>query len=149
MTAWVSIQASDLDDYQASALVDALRNAALGSDQADPFAALAADRITYIRNRISGRVRTSATPNTVPPELKTCACWLILEAMLGRLGMNPEDIQGKQITRAYRDLEIAGTVDLPISAADDAAQEDVQAGGAMSIVTIPHKQPNRQSMDGL
>ncbi|MDD4736632.1 MAG: hypothetical protein PHP44_11075 [Kiritimatiellae bacterium] len=149
MTAWVTITASDLEDHQASALVDALRNSALGSDQADPFDTLAAGRIAYIRNRISGRVRVSATPNTVPLELKTCACWLIIQTMMGRLQMNPEKVQQDQIDQAYRDLKIAGTEELPITAADDAVQAEVQTPGAISVVTTPHRQPTRHSMDGL
>ena len=150
MTAWLTIKAADLEDYQVSALVEALRSAALGSNQADPFDAIAADRIAYIRNRIAGRVSLSGTASTVPPELKTCACWLILEAMLSRLSMDPEQQQERMISRAYKDLDIAGTPSFPITAPDDAAPEaDVQSGGSISVVTSPYNQPTRHSMDGL
>jgi len=149
MTAWTTISESDLEDYQVAALVEALRTAALGSSQDDPFSEIASDRIAYIRNRIAGRVTLSGTANTVPPELKAQTCWLILESMNNRLGIEPNQSQRDMIKRAYDDLKIAGTKDFAVSSADDAETPEVETGGGFSLANTPTGTITRQDMAGL
>lgn len=135
MAAWINIVVTDLNDYLVGAQVTALRTAALASGQADPFENVMHDRTNYVRARISKRIRISETAYSVPPELKTCACLLIIEAMQGRLNLKLTDDQRGAIARAYKDLDIAATEDLPLSTPDDPVNPEVEAsGGNASVV---------------
>jgi hypothetical protein len=150
MAAWVVIAVKDLEDYLVGAQLNALRTAALATGQADPFPNVMHDRCNYVRNRIASRVMLSATAYSVPPELKTAACWLVLEVMQGRLpALKLSDDQKRQIERAYKDLDIAGKEDLPISAADDAMTPTVQSGGGIERVSTTTRKATRDSLDGL
>lgn len=151
MSAWIVIAATDLDDYLVGAQMTALRSSALAAGQADPFTAVMHDRANYVRNRLAGRVRISETDYAVPPELKGQTCLLIVEAMQGRLPvLKLTEDQRRQVERAYRDLDIAGTVDLPISEPDDPIEADVQQGATnASIVSKPTRVFTRDDMQGL
>jgi hypothetical protein len=123
----VTIAVADLNDYLVAAQMTALRTAALGSGQSDPFTNAMHDRCNYVRNRIAGRVQLSATAYAVPPELKTQTCYLVIEAMQTRLPvLRLTEDQRTAVRRAYDDLAIAGTDDFPISTATDAQDPDVQ-----------------------
>jgi len=149
VAAWRVIVRNDLRDYLVAAQVTAFSTAALGSGQADPFTTVMQDRCNYIRNRISKRISLSATDYAVPPELKTTACALILEAMQTRLPFEFTDAQKRQIDRAYRDLDIAGTEDLPISIPDDPMVAPVQSSGGFQKVRGGPGRFTRQTMRGL
>lgn len=147
---WKIIAATDLNDYQVGAMMDALRTAALAEGQADPFDAIMHARCNYIRNRISKRIQISITPYAVPPELVTCACWLIIESMQTRVpGLSLSEDQKTQITRAYKDLDIAATDDLPVTTPDDPTTPAVQSGNAGKVVQKPSSTLTRDSMRGL
>lgn len=136
MAAWINIVVTDLNDYLVGAQVAALRSAALAAGQSDPFENVMHDRTNYVRARISKRISISETAYSVPPELKTAACMLIIEAMQGRLNLQLTDDQRTAIARAYKDLDIAATDDLPVSTPDDPVEPEVQqAGGNAAIVT--------------
>ena len=136
MAAWITITDTDLNDYLVAAQMNALRSAARAPGQANPFTVIMQDRCNYIRNRISKRITISETAHAVPPELKTCACVLIIEAMAGRLAvaMALTDDQVRMVKRAYADLDIAGTADFPISMPDDPVAPEVQVGGGIKVV---------------
>lgn len=134
MAEWVKITDADLNDYLVGAQMNALRTAALARGQANPFTSIMQDRCNYVRNRISKRIAISATPYAIPPELKTCTCMLIIEAMAGRLAVAvtlTED-QVRMVKRAYDDLDIAGE-DLLISTPDDPITPPVQSGGGITV----------------
>lgn len=141
MAAWINIVVTDLNDYLVGAQVSALRTAALASGQSDPFENVMHDRTNYVRARISKRISISATAYSVPPELKTCACLLIIEAMQGRLNLKLTDDQRSAIARAYKDLDIAATIDLPVSTPDDPVDPVVQAGGSNAVVVAKRERP--------
>lgn len=151
MSAWVVITVADLNRYQVGALVEAVCTAALAEGQANPFDETMHDRCNYIRNRIAKRIQRSLTPYAVPPELKGCAALLTLEALQPRIpGLNLSEDHKTQISRAYKDLDIAGTEDLPISMPDDPETPDVQSGaGSITIVRKPTRIMTRDSMTGL
>jgi hypothetical protein len=151
MKAWITIAVTDLNDYLVAAQLAALRTAALASGQSDPFTNVMHDRADYVRNRISGRVQLSATAYAVPPELKSQTCLLIIEAMQGRIpSLKLSDDQKTQIARAYKDLDIAGTEDLPISTATDSETAAVQQGkSGMTVVRKPSSTLTRDDMAGL
>jgi hypothetical protein len=151
MPAWINITADDLNDYLVAGQMDALRSAALGDGQTDPFERIMQDRCNYVRNRISRRISISATPYAIPPELKTCASILIIEAMSGRLAIAIEltEDQRTMIRRAYSDLEIAATADFPVTLPDDAIAPTVQSGGGVSVVSKSTRQATGATMRGL
>jgi len=152
MTTWLTIAATDLNDLLVGAQTTALRTAALASGQVDPFTNVMHLRCNYVRNRISGRVSLSATAYAVPPELKEQTCLLILESLQTRLpSLKLTEDQSRRIARAYKDLDIAGTVDLPISTADDAETPVVEKekSGKMTIVSKPTSTLSKSSFEGL
>jgi hypothetical protein len=151
MSAWVVITKADLNNCNIAAVNDALSEEALAEGQADPFDDVMHARADYVRNRICGRVTLSATPYSVPPELLIQATWIVLETMIARLGLALELTKDQlgMITRAYKDLDIAGTEDLPISAPDDAAAADVQQQGGIRVVSKRTRTITGRTMDGL
>jgi hypothetical protein len=147
---WIVPTKSDLDTYLVGAQAMAVRTAALAPGQSDTFAAVMQDRCNYVRNRISRRIQISATAYAIPPELKTTTLWLIIEALQGRLPtLALSEDQRRMIDRAYRDLEIAGTDDLPVSTPDDPTSPSVQASGGIEVVREPTRRLTRESLDGL
>lgn len=150
MSAWIVITAADLNDYLVAAQASAVRTAALATGQSDPFANVMHDRCNYIRNRISKSVQISATAYAVPPELKTCACWLVIEALQTRLPpLRLTEDQKNLITRAYKDLDIAATDDLPVSIPDDPVSPSVNPGTSFQQVSKPTRVAIRAKLDGL
>jgi hypothetical protein len=146
---WIIITKAHLADYLVGAQLDALSTAALGDGQADPFAAAMPDRCTYVRNRIAGRCQLSATAHAIPPELKTQACFLIIEAMQVRLMLELTDDQKTMIRRAYTDLDLAGTDDLPVSTPDDPIDAAVQSATKVQQVGKPTRNATRSKLSGL
>jgi len=145
---WIVITKAHMADYLVGAQLDALSTAALGDGQADPFDVSMQDRCTYVRNRIAGRCQLSATAYAVPPELKTQAFLLIIEAMQGRLMLPLNDDQKSMIRRAYTDLDIAGTLDLPISDPTDPIDAAVQAPTSPSM-RAKTRRYTREDQDGI
>jgi hypothetical protein len=153
--AWVTVAATDLDTYLTGLKTDALRTAALADNQPDPFLAASVDVIERIRNKVkSARGTTvSATANTIPPELKTAACWLILEAMNARIGLSrsiqlTED-QKELIRKAEKDLDAIVKGDLVVSAPTDPEAVNVQSGGNIKVVRSSTRVYTRDAMNGL
>ena len=152
MSTWVTLSATDLDDVLVAAQSAALRSSALAVGQADPFAVVMQDRCNYIRNRLAGRVQISATPYAVPPELRSQALFLILESLQARLApaLKLKDDQVSLIKRAYADLDLAGTEDLPITTPDDPSSASAQQqSGNISVVSKPARSDSRASYSGL
>lgn len=150
MASWLTITESDLRDYLVAGQLAALQNAALGGGQTPPFERIMPDRVMYVRNRIAGRVKVSATPLTIPPELKTQTALLTIEALSVRLsiGLELTEDQKTMIKRAYADLDIAGTEDFPISDADDAIEAPVQSPGGIAWGG-PKRRATRDNLRGL
>ena len=150
MSAWIVITAAHLDDYLLAQQAAAIRTLALADGQADRFSPLMQDRCNYVRNRISKRLQISLTPYAVPPELKTCACLLIIEAMqAGFPVLKLSEDQKTMIARAYKALDIAATDDLPISIPDDPINPVVQATGGIEQATTPDRNVYRRKLRGL
>lgn len=144
--AWINIVATDLDQYLVGAQATALREVALADGQADPFAATMQDRCNYIRNRIAGVCTLDTTAYSVPPELKTVAVLLVIEAMQGRLLLALTDDQRRMIDRSYKDLDLAADGNLRISSAADAAAAPQAARPAFNSRTLVS---TRDQQDGL
>lgn len=149
MASWITIASADLEDYLMAPQLAVLRTAVLGETQSDPFTNVMQARCNYVRNRIAGRSQISATAYSVPPELKDQTCWLILEKLSVRIPvLKLTQDQRDQVARAYKDLDIAGTEDLPISAPDDAETLESASGAAPSFTdTTPNF--SREAQDGI
>lgn len=87
MASWIEIKVEDLYDYLVSSQVEALRKRTLAVGQDDPLIDIIHDITSRIRAEISGNVRNllSANKNEIPPNLKSAACYLILECAQTRL----------------------------------------------------------------
>jgi hypothetical protein len=139
MPAWLTISLTDLDDYLVGAQVAALNSAALAPGQSDRFTRVMTDMVNRVRAKIEScpRNHISATPLTIPPELKWAACYLIIEAMqAGVPGLKLTDDQRNQISRAADQLNrIADCKEVVSIPADPLVPADVQRGGQIKVVT--------------
>jgi hypothetical protein len=139
MSTWVTIAADDLRDYTVAAKLTALRTAALGSGQSDPFANVMEDVINTIRVQIQSKYpnHVSETALSIPPEMKTHVCWLIIRAMQARLpGLNftPAEEQMIEAAQEYVDRVARGIY--TVSKADDPElPRDVQNNTGVERVT--------------
>lgn len=138
MPSWITISLTDLNDYLVGAQVNALNSSALAGGQSDRFTHVMTDMVNRIRAKIEGcpRNHISATPLTVPPELKWVACHLIIEAMqAGIPGLKLTDDQRNQITRANDQLtRIADCKEVVSLPPDPLTPVDVQRGGETRLV---------------
>lgn len=147
---WIVIRLEDLADYLLGPQLDALNSMALGSGQTEAFTAVMHDRAAYVINRISRRLTISATPYAIPPELKTQVCLLIIEAMQTRLTLELTNDQKTVIARAYKDLDIAGTAEFPISdPADPVASAAFPISGHAKIIRPAAGSLSRDSLRGM
>jgi len=139
MPAWLTIELSDLNDYLVGAQVTALNSAALANSQSDRFTNIMADMVNRIRTKIEGcpRNHISATPLTVPPELKWVACYLIIEAMQAAVpGLKLTEDQRNQIAKAGEQLTRVADCKEVVSLPDDPLTPvDVQRGGQAQLVS--------------
>ena len=153
MPAWIIIAVADLDDYLVAAQMAALRNAALGGAQTDPFSRVMPDIIGRMRMKIASceHNQLSATPNSIPPELKWAACYLIIEAMQTRLpGLKITEEQRTQIEDAKRQLDrIADCKDEVTAPNDPLDPSGIQRGGNIELVTKTPRTATNDSLNGL
>lgn len=98
MTNWIQITTADLEDYLVAAQLTALRERALGDSQDDPLPQIISDISARVRAEIASHPhnRLSSTPESIAPELKSAACYLIIESAQARIpyfGMTEEQIR--------------------------------------------------------
>ena len=137
MSAWLTISLADLNDYLVGAQVAALNSTALAAGQSARFTNIMTDMVNRIRVKIEGcpRNHVSATPLTVPPELKWAACYLIIEALqAGIPGLRLTDDQRNQIARANDQLtRVADGQEVVSIPSDPLTPVDVQRGGQTQL----------------
>jgi hypothetical protein len=153
-TTWIVIQEEDLDDYLVAPQMDALKNAALAIGQDNPF-----DRVMLdIAARIRAEVRAcksnqvSNLANSIPPDLKTYACYLIIEAMTVRLsiGISLTEDQRTQCSEARRYLRRIANCDVPIAQPTDPdTADDIQRGGKIETVQEGNSGNSREELGRL
>jgi hypothetical protein len=153
MSNWTTIALTDLNDYLVAAQVNALNTAALAPGQSDRFTRIMTDAVNRVRAKIEGcpRNRVSATPLTVPPELKWAACCLIIEAMQSAIpGLKLTDDQRAQIARAHEQLtRVADCKEVVATPPDPLEPPDVQRGGATKLVSSSERLVSRNRTRGL
>jgi hypothetical protein len=141
-TVWIVIAESDLNDYLVGAQMDALKNAALASGQTNPFARVMQDVASRVRAEVRAcrTNKVSALANSVPPDLKSSACNLIIEVMQGRLagaGALPLTEDQKDACREARDyLKRIAECKVPIAQPSDPdTANDIQVAGSIEATT--------------
>ena len=140
MPAWITIALTDLNNYLVGAQVTALNSPPRWPrDETDRFTDIMTDMVNRIRVKIEGcpRNHVSATPLTVPPELKWVACYLIIEAMQAAVpGLKLTDDQRNQVTKANDQITRIADCKEVVSIPDDPLiPADVQRGGQTQLVT--------------
>lgn len=152
MAVWNVITTAHLDDYMAAAQASALRTAALGAGQTDPFGRVMPDIAAFIRQRIrSGGYSVSATANAIPPEMKWAGCYLILEALQTRipgLSLTPEQKTKCEDAKRWIERIAAGTEE-PSKPDDPESPPDVQSPTFTPRIIAPVREFTRANQDGL
>lgn len=151
MSAWITITAADLNDYMVAAQVSALRTAALGSGQTDPFGRVMPDIVERIRLKIQScpSNRLSATAQTIPPELKWAACYLILEALQVRIpSLKLTEDQKNQVDRAVTQLDRIADCKDRVSEPDDPESEASVPANSPNITgkTLSYSRTNQEGI---
>jgi hypothetical protein len=87
MASWIEIKVEDLYDYLVAPQIDALRRRMLVPGQGDPLEDIIGDVTARVRAEISGNQRNLLSANRleIPQNLKSSACYLILECAQTRL----------------------------------------------------------------
>ena len=153
MSAWITLTADDLNDYQVAKIIAAARTKALATSQADPFNAVMPDVIARMRDDIRGckTNQVSATPNSIPAGLRSEAIYLIIESMQARLpGVSLTEELKTLIADAKKRLVRISRCEVPIETPDDPLPSgEVQAGVGTPRITAPVPQFDRDSQDGI
>lgn len=148
MAAWLTISITDLNDYLVGAQVTALNSAALAAGQTDRFTKVMTDMVNRIRVKIEGcsRNHISATPLTIPSELKWAACYLIIEAMqAGVPGLKLTEDQRNQIAKANEQLTRIADCREVVSIPDDPlTPADVQRSGQTKLISSTRRVASRR-----
>jgi hypothetical protein len=87
MASWMEIKVEDLCDYLVAPQIDILRRRMLVPGQNDPLEDIIGDVTARVRAEISGNQRNLLSANRleIPQNLKSSACYLILECAQTRL----------------------------------------------------------------
>ncbi|MDR0679729.1 MAG: hypothetical protein LBF42_01680 [Puniceicoccales bacterium] len=87
MASWIEITVDDLYDYLVAPQIDVLRKRVLAPGQDDPIGDIICDITARVRAEISGNQRNllSANKLEIPQNLKSAACYLILECAQTRI----------------------------------------------------------------
>jgi hypothetical protein len=151
---WITLQATDLNDYLVGSQATAVRSAALAPGQADTWQNVMTDVVNEIRSAIRGSVRNqvSATPLSLPPDLKRTALVLIRSAISGRIGIGLE-LTEKQVDEekvARRLIERIQDNKVVITAPPDPLiPDDQQRGTPVAVVSHTRRQFTGRRLRGL
>lgn len=121
MASWIEIKVEDLYDYLVSPQVDILRKRMLADDQGDPLGDIIADVTARIRAEISGNTRNilSTNQSEIPSELKSAACYLIVECAQSRIpALKLTDDQIRLVNDAREYLKRIAQGEVPVSVPD-------------------------------
>ncbi len=153
MTAWITLTPENLNDYLAAAQVDAIRTKALAAGQSDPLVEIISDAARRIRAEIRGcpSNRVSAIVGAVPPELKSTAISLIVEAAQTRLpGLKLSEGQKRAADNARSYLQRIARCEVPVSAPDDPQEPPTeQRGGRVEVVASRSNPLSAKRLAGL
>lgn len=146
MATWITIQTSDLYDYLCAPQLNALKSMALALGQTNPMDEIIGAVTARIRAEISGSGKNllSADGTQIPKDLKSCACYLILESAQTRLPslkLTADQIRLAGDAREY--LKRIAKGEVPVSTPDDAtARGDFATNVGCDVV---HRRPHSVS----
>ncbi|MDR1433087.1 MAG: hypothetical protein LBI61_01965 [Puniceicoccales bacterium] len=123
MATWITIQTSDLYDYLCATQLNALKSTALAPGQTNPVDEIIDAVTARIRAEISGSGKNllSANGAQIPKDLKSYACYLILESVQTRLPslkLTADQIRLANDAKEY--LKRIAKGEVPVSAPDNA-----------------------------
>lgn len=151
--AWITIALADLNNYLVGAQVAAVNTAALASGQTDRFTEVKQSVINRIRNKIEScsTNRLSATPLTIPPSLKQCACLLIIQGLQSSIpSLKLSEDQKTQIETFESDLTAIAACKLTVEEATDPLEPQLaQSGGAIELAKSTTRKATRDTLSGL
>ena len=149
---WIQIDIPDIEQYLVGAQGGDLRAAALAPGQSDPVADAIDDISAEIRNYIRGCASNvlSATPGTIPPELKRHAAALIIEAAQPRLKLRLSDDQKAAAENARRLLREIAACKYPVAKPTDPLTQPADQGATVKpTINARPKRYGRDSQDGI
>lgn len=153
-TNWIVLALEDLNDYLVGAQMDALTSAALASGQTNPFGRVMPDVAARIRAEVRGckSNRVSNLADSIPPDLKWVAAYLVIEAMNTRLSLAvplTED-QKTLISDAKKYLTRVSQCAVPIAQpSDPESVSDVQSGGMVETAQEGNSGNSREELSRL
>lgn len=148
---WITLTVTDLNAYLLAEQLDALRSEALAPGQADPFTEIAPDVVAKVRAYIASNPdnQVDADPATIPAELKTDVCYLILAPMLIRLGQPISTDQAKQVDLAHSTLIALREKKLLVSQPANPIAPAVQGGSGVEIASVTKRRATSKSLSCL
>ena len=151
MSRWITLTIDDLNDAKVAALVNALRNAALGSGQDDPVPELISSVTTRIRAEVAGCSRNLIDQDTtkIPASLKLLASRMVIVAAKNRLEMPLKEDERSQLRSDERYLERIAQCAVPIEDPDTPITAPVQQSGGVTLVSSRPKKHKGSQLKGL
>jgi hypothetical protein len=153
---WIALQSSDLDDARAVPLLNAARQNALNTGQADPTAVRIAAVTEELRGAIgfSGKYQISLTAGTIPPNLKDMAVAKIVRMLLSRLEgggsvLTESDLQAERVYEARLGLIREGRYPIDLPPDPDSVPQSLPTGLVESIGGQHHRQFTQHSLRNL
>ena len=122
MVKWIEIKIEDLYNYLVAVQVDALRKVELAKLSVDPLVGIIQDTSLKIRSHIASNRKNilSQSPYTLPPELKSLACILVIETAQTRIpGLKLTEDQIRLANEARNTLQKIARGEIKISLPDD------------------------------
>lgn len=118
---WIAITTDHLRERKASAIVDALQEAALGYGQADPVPAIIASTTAFIRKKIKACSRNvlDVDPAKIPNDLLDLACRRIVREGKNRLELELTADERETIREDNAELERIASCSSPVEATDN------------------------------
>jgi hypothetical protein len=152
MPSWITLTTADIEARIPANLLAAIREQ-YNEEGTDPLNVLIAD----VTSRVRGAVATcdqyvlDSVATTIPPELRDDAAWLVVGAIMLRLGeATPiSDRLNSRLEQAEEHLKAVAACDLAVSKPANAGADPMQSVGGVSVV---RKRPNivtRERLSGL
>jgi hypothetical protein len=152
MAKWINIQISDLYDYLGATQLNALKTKELATGQSNPIGEIIDDITARIRAEISGNKNNllSADKSNIPQDLKSSACYLILESAQTRLPclkLTADQIRLANDAKEY--LKRIAQGEVPVSVPDDAViSRDFTTSGGLVVVGSRPRTTSAASLNG-
>jgi hypothetical protein len=151
---WITLQATDLNDYLVGTQATAVTSVSLAAGQANTWTNVMTDVVNEIRSAIRGSLRNqvSMTPLSIPPDLKRTALVLIRSALAGRIGIAIEltESQLAEAATARRLIERIQENKVVITAPPDPlVPDDQQRGTPVTVVRHTRREFTGRRLRGL